>query len=260
MNKLITDYTGGFPFLLNDLRFVDDSIRQAIKDIVTSMCGEGPVILYGCQITQHPTYISVTEGAIFWSGEIWHVYPHNFTAPNPLVEMPSWYFVEESGPQGSRTFENAEIHQVHQIRKAIGSYVPIVNPFGSIYMDVVPRYLEMNNSTVVLSKMAGIADMPGRKNPSRSVKNGNIVTIDAGFLLLILPLSFVHIATITSPEHFPPDIVEGLAPSLDNADPENPSVLAQYKIDIDGKIYLRRFINNGSTLAASIRLNLQYVT
>ena len=31
MNKLLTDIAGGYPFILDDLRFVDDSIREVLK-------------------------------------------------------------------------------------------------------------------------------------------------------------------------------------------------------------------------------------
>jgi hypothetical protein len=258
MNKLLTDFTGGFPFLLNDLRFMDDAIRLAIKDIVTSVCGDGPVILTGCQVTQQQTYVSVSEGAIFYQGEIWHVYPHNFAAPNPLIDMPVWAFITANGPEGSRTFENAESHQVHQIRKAVGSYLPIEGAVNNLFWDEVPRFSDVNNSTYNLTLVAS-ADLPGRSSPSRSIRSGRIVSIDAGLSFPVLGSTFYHAATIQSQEHYPGEIIEGITPATDNVDPMNPSVIVHYKIDTDGKIYVRRLAHTASPTAASLRLNVQYL-
>ena len=258
MNKLLTEFTGGFPFLLNDLRFTDDAVRLAIKDIVNAICGEGPVILAGCQFTQQPTYISVEEGAIFWQGEIWHVYPHNFTAPNPVLEPPYWSFVTGNGPEGSRTFENAETNQVHQIRKAVGSYLPIEGALGNIQWDVVPRFSDVNNSTYNLTLVAA-SNLPGRSTPSRSIRAGRIIGIDAGLAFPVLGSTFYHAASIQNSDHFPNDIIEGLTPALDNIDPQNPAIIVLFKIDIDGKIYVRRLTSTASPSAASLRLNVQYL-
>lgn len=192
MNKLLTEFTGGFPFLLNDLRFTDDAIRLAIKDIVNALCGDGPVILAGCQFTQQPTYISVEEGAIFWQGEIWHVYPHNFTAPNPVLEPPYWNFVTGNGPEGSRTFENAETHQVHQIRKAVGSYLPIEGALGNIQWDSAPRFENAGKSQANITLAAGCSNRQERTTLSTVINRGGMITIDAGIKMDALTNNGMH--------------------------------------------------------------------
>lgn len=257
MNKLLTEFTGGFPFLLNDLRFIDDAVKLAIADLTTAVAGSEPVIIYGCQTQQQANFVSVSEGAIFWQGEIWHVYPHNFTAPNPMTEAPYWNFVTENGPEGSRTFENAETHQVHQIRKAVASVSPVAGALGSLAFDDVVSYAQINNSVHNLSLVSAL-ELPGRTNPSRSIKDRSTVSIDAAFSFIALGSTFNHAASISNSAHFPSSIIEGLAPVIDNIDANNPAVVAVYKIDVDGKIYVRK-IQQGSPSAATIRLNVQYM-
>lgn len=258
MNKLLTNITGGFPFTLDDLRFQDDATRLAIADSIKTIAGDGPVILYGCGLTIAGTTVSVSEGAILWQGEIWHVFPHNYAVPNPMPEAPHWNFITANDAAGSKVFEDGQTHQVYQVRKAVGSYLPLEGALGSVYIDSAPRLNEVGNSTENLA-MAAAAELPGRTNQSRSIKRGAVIGIDAGLSLLMLGNTFIHVATVAA-AHRPVESIEGVTPGLDNIDPLNPHVVLMYKIDPDGKIYIKRMVLTGAMTAVSFKLNLQYLT
>lgn len=259
MNKLLTNITGGFPFTLDDLRFQDDANRLAIADAIKTIAGDGPVVLHGCDLTVAGVTVSVSEGAIFWQGEIWHVSPHNYAAPDPMPEAPLWNFVTANDAAGSKVFEDGLTHQVYQVRKTVGSYLPLEGALGSISVDSVPRLSDVGNSIANIT-MVTAAELPGRTNQSRSLKRGSVIGIDAGLSLLLLGNTFLHVATIALSAHRPIETIEGLTPGLDNIDPVNPHIALMYKIDPDGKIYIKRMVSTGSLTAVSLRLNIQYLT
>lgn len=258
MNKLLTNITGGFPFTLDDLRFLDDANRLAVADIIKTIAGDGPVILYGCGITDAGVNVSVAEGAILWQGEIWHVFPHSYIAPSPMPDAPQWNFVAVDDAAGSKVFENGVTHQVYQVRKAVGSYLPIDGALGSFSVDEVPRLSDEGTSSADLTWNAA-AELPGRSRPSRSIRRGPVISIDAGMVLPMLGNTFLHIASITNSSHYPLETIEGLTPGLDNVDPTNPHAILMYKIDTDGKIYVKRMVSLGSPMAVSLRINAQYL-
>lgn len=177
MNNLVTDINGGFPLLLNDFRFNDNAVRLALADIVSSVAGTNPIILFGCQTQQQTNFVSVSEGAIFWQGEIWHVYPHNFTAPNPMTEAPYWNFVTEKGIEGSRTFENAETHQVHQIRKAVGTMNPFTGSVGSVSFEGMKRLQNYLIEEVEVPRELGV-ELVNNATKTYLIKQGRLVSLD----------------------------------------------------------------------------------
>ena len=258
MNKLLTNITGGFPFTLDDLRFQDDATRLAIADAIKTIAGDGTVILYGCGLTIAGTTVSVAEGAILWQGEIWHVFPHSYTVPNPLPDVPRWNFVTVNDAAGSKVFEDGITHQVYQVRKAVGSYLPLDGALGSVSVEDVPRLSDVENSAAGLI-MNAAAELPGRSTPSRSIKRGSAISIDAGMSLPLLGNTFLHVASIVPVSHMPKHIIEGLTPGLDNVDPVNPHISLMYKIDPDGKIYVKRMVSTGSLTGLTLRLNIQYI-
>lgn len=140
MNKLINDYNRGFSLKNDDLRFVDAAVRLALSDIIKSMGISTSRIMWGCEVTEHGTYISITEGAIFWNNEIWHVYAHNVIVAIPLAVPIYWAFVGENDPAGVKLDKDLVSHDAYQIRKAIASLVAApAGVIGSLpWSDVVP--------------------------------------------------------------------------------------------------------------------------
>jgi len=155
MNKLDTNNNGGFPLTLNDFRFIDDSVRLALYDICGAFGITGAVILYGCQVQQQGNYMVVSEGAILNNGEIWHVFPHNFSIPNGFNEAPYWNFIEQNDPAGSKVFFDGVTHQVYKVRKATGSAVPDPAAITSIQMDGLSRLPDLSESVADLTLAPG---------------------------------------------------------------------------------------------------------
>lgn len=70
MNKLLTNFNGGYPIELEDLRFRDESYRSAITNLVGSLATHA--ILTGCQISENQStgLMTVSSGWVVIDGEI----------------------------------------------------------------------------------------------------------------------------------------------------------------------------------------------
>lgn len=131
MNKLINDYNRGFNLKNDDLRFIDEAIRLAFSDIAKSIGGDTPRIMWGCDIGDHVTYLSIAEGAVYWNNEIWHVYPHNLVVALPLTVPLYWAFMAEADMSvAAKTDKDLLPHYPYQVRKAVASLT--TNPAGSV--------------------------------------------------------------------------------------------------------------------------------
>lgn len=80
MNRLITSgFTGGFPYLLDDLRWVDDSYRDALTNLLIGIAsGHTSFIIQGCECDggYGDPYTVMNEGYIMLDGEILKVDKH----------------------------------------------------------------------------------------------------------------------------------------------------------------------------------------
>jgi hypothetical protein len=117
MNKLITTNLGGYPFVLNDLRWIDDAVRDAFKAIFSAY--DERFIISGCELTYNPisqTY-SCTEGYIYLNGEILHCAAGD-AEHDGEVNIAGWDIEVIWDINGSKTFKNAEVHNTWQIRRA----------------------------------------------------------------------------------------------------------------------------------------------
>lgn len=130
MNRLDTSYNGGFPHNLNDLRFVDDAIRLAFQDILKGLAGSTPVIIWGCTATPlEPEGHNISEGAVFYQGEIWHVDSHNI---GEYGDAPDWAFFKTYDPDGNKIYKDGQQHNTYEVRKA-KQYGLSGQPSGTIY-------------------------------------------------------------------------------------------------------------------------------
>lgn len=139
MDKLINDFNRGFNLKNNDLRFVEAAVRLTISDIINFIKPNAPFRLWGCAVTEHGSYISVSEGAIYWEGEVWHVFAHNLAVATPLVAPVYWVFVTEYDPAGVKLDKDLVSHDTYQVRKAKSSLT--TNPDGAI------GYIILNEGT-----------------------------------------------------------------------------------------------------------------
>ncbi|KAF0203151.1 MAG: hypothetical protein FD170_1423 [Bacteroidetes bacterium] len=230
MNKLLTDYNRGFSLKSNDLRWVDDSVRLAIADLCKGLGISGPVILWGCNATYSGTTATVTEGAIFFQEEVWHVSAHTFTVTDP-VGSPVWAFVLTYHPDGAKLDKDLAPHQTYQIRRAVGAQVGIPFPAETIPFAEVPR-VDNNYSTVVLPIESGITGIGGE---STVIKSGRLAMIEVGVAVNVSAAMSTLIATI--PEGFRPfRTIRGVC--LMSASTATSKSMAGWRITSDGYVYI----------------------
>lgn len=139
MKKLINNYSRGFDLVSDDFRFIDEAVRLALADVSKAFLETGIdlCILWGCEVNISGVTANVTEGAILFNSEIWHVDAHSFAVPNPLTEPPYWIFKTSYDPSGAKIDEDLQMHNAYQLRYAEGKYTPT----GSGIID----YVQMND-------------------------------------------------------------------------------------------------------------------
>jgi len=214
MNRINTNYNGGFPLNLNDLRFNDDAIRLALRDIMRGLAGDQAVVIFGCQIVELETEnYQVSEGAIFYQGEIWHVYQHTVDYP----DVPNWAFYVSHDPDGNKMFKDGIQHNTYEVRNALlclpGSY-----PEGTLYtisadqvLNLKDVFLEvgwadptlMNGTTIVtgsgllLGKSLKTVTLHGKIHVSIDPVGLIVLNIPAGFRPTLATGGYLQVKTST---------------------------------------------------------------
>lgn len=124
MKKLKTDYDGGFPFVLDDIRYQAEGIYEALKAICKSMLpeGSGSVILTGCEITNPSTnHYHISAGYIYLViegyGEIYEVEAHEVNTTGGLAAL-QWCNVQTWDSAGLKTFFDSQSHNCYEIQRA----------------------------------------------------------------------------------------------------------------------------------------------
>jgi hypothetical protein len=131
MNKLQTNYNGGFPFDLDDIRFEQNAIREAFKGMLSALSipVETNGILSGCESDG----TDVTAGFVVIDHEILYfpgsVLPGITPGPGKLHHFRLSVSYDSNGLE---TFENGSSHDTWEIRTAeliyntpSGSYVDL---------------------------------------------------------------------------------------------------------------------------------------
>ena len=119
MNKLLTNINGGFPYKLDDLRFLDDAQREALKGLVKALIGDATfAILVGCEQSEpvQGTW-HINEGYIFFNDEIFYAPAQDINA----ITAGGYYWQEKItyDSAGDKAFEvDGVVHQTYQIRQA----------------------------------------------------------------------------------------------------------------------------------------------
>lgn len=119
MNNLKTTDLGGFRVYLNDLRWVDASVRDALKGIMSAfnIANNETFILSGCGRSVVAGVAYIEAGYVSIAGEICHVPAHNFTAAIS-TEIEYWTLVSAFDPQGYKEFQNSTLVDTYEIRVA----------------------------------------------------------------------------------------------------------------------------------------------
>lgn len=121
MDKFLNNIAGGLPFVLDDFRFDDSAVRDAIKGILSGFLTTGVdnFIVYGCEVTTNiiggNTEYTVSEGYIFYEGEIFYVAAHVLTEATSFI--PYWGTKIYYDPTGNKTFQDLNSHDTYQKRE-----------------------------------------------------------------------------------------------------------------------------------------------
>lgn len=257
MNKLKLNLEGGMPLNSNDLRFSQEAFTLAISDILKNMLGNQlAVILHGCELNPTATGYSISEGAIFYNNEVWHVFAHSISAPNPLPVEPFWIFTNAPGPEGSKTFLNGEVHNVHEVRTArLALNASLDYQVASIPASLVIRSEHIHSESIQLAPItsSGVQELPGRVKLSSVSRYRNLIEVAIGYSCSVYNNSPLHIATLPSgfrPLNYFEKLINVVIPSQ----LPNPNTIFLCKIQTDGKIIIQR-VESASTGVSGAMIN-----
>jgi len=116
MNIFKTDINGKLPFVLDDLRFMDNIYRKSFEAL---MNGLNPnCIIYGCNYTTTQGTVVIDAGAVVINGEICLVKAHTVNAME--VKKIRFELKESVNSAGNKLFGDGTIHETYLIREAEG--------------------------------------------------------------------------------------------------------------------------------------------
>lgn len=119
MNKLISDINGGFPFVLDDLRWEQKAVREAFKGLLSIF---PDCKLSGCIAADNGSTYSCTEGYISLGGEVIYV-PAQTVSAGADIEEYGWQISQTYDPSGLKVFEDAAAHDTYAIRQGEFAFV-----------------------------------------------------------------------------------------------------------------------------------------
>jgi len=261
MNKLITLPDGGFPYVLDDIRWEQDAYRNALISIAKAVRNSATLdsILWGCNVTDNTTTFDVSAGAVIIDGEI-----HEVAAATGLVKAASktLYIAASTGTYdagGLKTYQDATTHDAYEIRKAVVA-IGIV-PGGQINLSTtgagaIPlkkerlfnNYVGACDKTVLADATLDDtgsyqANYSGATVPLTYWKRGNMVEFEGGIKhnAGVTPAARTHVATF--PTGYRPNAITFIYGYSYGAD-----LPTLFEIGTDGKLYVRGDILGGSTI------------
>lgn len=119
MNRLKTLDNGGFPFVLDDLRFMDDAVRDAIQKLIIGLNSGGlNCIVQGMAVTPGiGANENIAAGYLMYDGELLRVDDHT-TGSIDVADYQRLIIEENADPEGTKTFEDGGTHETYILRRA----------------------------------------------------------------------------------------------------------------------------------------------
>lgn len=153
MNQLITTNNGGFPFVLNDLRFDQQAVRDAFVGLLSAygITTADSFILSGCEsfVGGGGVYL---PGWIFLAGEILKFDGAPITSSPGSVAV--WDVDVSYDAAGDKRMENGTTVQTYQVRKAKIILVPTGSAGGYLAYAGTPTWSQKMVSYIVLDNPA----------------------------------------------------------------------------------------------------------
>ncbi|MCF6185530.1 MAG: hypothetical protein L3J56_13090 [Bacteroidales bacterium] len=144
MNKLKTDIDGKFPYVLDDIRFLDTAYRMGFDALAKAVSFNRNSILWGCQVTKiGGNNIDVADGAVMINGEIlrFEQTQIDVTAGNKAVIIRD----ETFDTAGYKLFGDGTAHDTYQIIKGKLVLVPEANIGDFVDILTSPRISEISD-------------------------------------------------------------------------------------------------------------------
>lgn len=147
MNRFITNISGGYPRVVDIHAFIQDSLGDAFKGILSAY-GISPsesFIISGVSPEDIGTAWQWGSGYISINGEVCKVDAGTFTKPatqSGYVFM--WYVHETYDPAGNFQFFDQSTHDTFQLRKGKIGYFP--TPSGGYSPPVLPTLFELTKT------------------------------------------------------------------------------------------------------------------
>lgn len=141
MNELKTDIDGGFPVVLDDMRWVTGTTRDAFKAIFEpyNLGANYPIILSGCSRSIANNTVTITEGYVLINGEPLKVDEHSF----PYVGSNAEYWDVETtlDANGEKDFQDLQTHQTYLVRRGVVKSAAAL-PVGYYEYSTTKTYLQ----------------------------------------------------------------------------------------------------------------------
>jgi len=124
MNQLRTNTNGGFPFVLDDLRWMDSAYRDTFTSIFSYLKDAGlgsgvpqtSFIISGCEIVHNAPNYDIAAGYIVRVGEIFKVEAHSIS--DSLPNTYQWKAVLGYDGSGTKTLQGGGTYDAYEIRMA----------------------------------------------------------------------------------------------------------------------------------------------
>lgn len=260
MNKLITTDTGGFPYVLDDIRWEQDAYRTALLDFSSAVrnSASADCVLWGCIVTDNTTTYDVSAGAVIINGEIYHVTATTGVTKVALKRLAIQASTGTYDASGLKTFQDAVTHNTYEIRKANVVMESVLgeielSTMGAASIPLKPDYFALNYSGDVNEITLGntAIDTTGSYYATNSIvaaaepvkywKRGNMIEIKGGFSQNPATSVTTRYKVGSLPSGYrpaSPALVNGFA--VNNAGKE----WCLFEIEAGGDIYLRGDIFN----------------
>ena len=142
--KKLKVITGGMPLRVNDLDLIQTAAKDGLAALIQGLIEpETQCIVAGLEITVGDTTVTITEGIIFVTDELFYV-P---TATFALKDNGNVYFTSDFTTSENRTFHDTTTHDIWDIRNYVLGYDDAV-PGGSISILNMPRLSDIQISKV----------------------------------------------------------------------------------------------------------------
>lgn len=157
MKTFDTDYTGGMPAYLDDLRFMETTHKEVFEAILKPFSlAENVVIITGCEISNVGNIISVTSGWILFNGEAVRFDGQSFQSPS--LGNFAYYVVNTVNlVGGNKQFFSGGSKDTWKETVASIEISSSIPP-NSLAYDNVKKYWEVSTQNIVYPKWKPLPD------------------------------------------------------------------------------------------------------